>query len=211
MPMRRIHTKREPVSADGVITGVSTDADIIRRAGEHPRAFAELYERYARQIARFAIRRVGTDAADDVVSETFLVAYRKRATFDPAAESALPWLYGIASREVKRHRGAEVRYLRAQAASRGVASDSPDASGDAEVRLDAAASMRDLAPALAKLAARDRDTLLLYAWGDLTYEQVGAALGIPVGTVRSRLNRARRKLTATPAAARVDSLMGERA
>ena len=81
---------------------------------------------------------------------------------------------------------------------RGVASGAETATDGAidavGSRTDAAADLRALAPRIAALAARDRDTLLLYAWGDLTYEQIAVAQGIPVGTVRSRLNRVRRKL-----------------
>jgi RNA polymerase sigma-70 factor (ECF subfamily) len=61
-------------------------------------------------------------------------------------------------------------------------------------RVDAAATLRELAPALTSLSARDRETLQLYAWSDLTYEELAVVLGIPVGTVRSRLNRVRRRL-----------------
>ena len=173
---------------------MSTDADIIRRAGEDPRAFTELFDRHARAIAGFAIRRVGADAADDVVSETFLVAYRKRATFRADATSALPWLFAIAAREVRKLRAKEISHLRAVAA--GAPEQTVDGAVDADERIDAMRRLRAIAPQLERLAPRDRETLLLYAWGDLTYEQIAETLRVPVGTVRSRLNRVRRKLTA---------------
>lgn len=174
---------------------MNTDGEIIRRSLDAPSAFAELFERHARVIGAFAARRVGSHAAEDVLSETMLVAFRRRRDFDQAWESAKPWLLGIASRVIKKHHTDEARQWRSFAASvsRGEhASDGAiDAAGE---RADASAAVRALAPRIAALAARDRDTLLLYAWGDLTYDEVAVALGVPVGTVRSRLNRVRRKL-----------------
>lgn len=175
---------------------MTTDSEIIRRSLDHPPAFAELFERHARLVGAFAARRVGSDAAEDVLSETFLVAFRRRAAFDPAWDSAKPWLLGIASRLMKKHRGREAAQWRSFVAAAGredhIAEDASEAAAE---RADAEASVRALAPRIAALARRDRDTLLLYAWGDLTYQEIGRALGIPTGTVRSRLNRVRRQLS----------------
>ncbi|MBD8023930.1 RNA polymerase sigma factor [Microbacterium gallinarum] len=176
---------------------MTTDADIIRLSLERPAEFAEIFVRHAKPVGAFAARRVGLAAAQDVLSETFLIAFRRRASFDTAWESARPWLLGIASRVAGKHgrdEAAQWRAFAAEARSRAPSSDGAvDAAGD---RLDAAASVRSLAPLIAGLARRDRDTLLLYAWGDLSYEQIGQALGVPTGTVRSRLNRVRKKLSA---------------
>ena len=174
---------------------MSTDSEIITRSVDDPGAFSEIFERHVRPVGGFIRRRVGADAVDDVLSETFLVAFRRRASFDVKWDSARPWLLGIATRVVKSHRGAEARQWRAfevSAAAGSVSAELPHAVSDS--RLDADAALRELAPRIAALAARDRDTLLLHAWGDLTYEQIADALGVPVGTVRSRLNRVRRKL-----------------
>lgn len=173
---------------------MSTDSEIIRRSLDAPAAFAELFERHARVIGAFAARRVGSDAAEDVLSETMLVAFRRRRDFDPTWDSAKPWLLGIASRLIKKHRADEARQWRSFEAVSGSAHVSDGAIDAAGERADASAAVRELAPRIASLGARDRETLLLYAWGDLTYEQVAVALGVPVGTVRSRLNRVRRKL-----------------
>lgn len=185
----------EPSAPDSPILIVSTDSEIIRRSIEQPAAFAELYDRHARVVGAFAARRVGSDAGQDVLSETFLVAFRRRRDFDHAHESARPWLLGIAARASHAHRRQEAVQWRsfAEAAARAeVATDAGvDTVGD---RTDAEASVRRLAPAIAALSMRDRDTLLLYAWGDLTYDEIGRALGVPTGTVRSRLNRVRRRL-----------------
>jgi RNA polymerase sigma factor (sigma-70 family) len=174
---------------------VSTDSDIIRRSVDVPSAFAEVFERHARVIGAFAARRVGTDAAQDVLSETMLVAFRRRRDFDATWDSAKPWLLGIASRVIKKHRADEARQWRSFEASVSRGDHTSDGAIEAAgERADASSAVRALAPRIAALAARDRETLLLYAWGDLTYEEIGMALGVPVGTVRSRLNRVRRKL-----------------
>ena len=176
---------------------MTTDSEIIRRSLDQPPAFAEIFERHARVVGAFAARRIGPDAADDVLSETFLVAFRRRSAFDTTRDSAKPWLLGIASRLMKKHRAKEASQWRSLEAAAGRDRPLPDDATEAAAdRTDAAASIRALAPRIAALAPRDRDTLLLYAWGDLTYEEIGHALGVPTGTVRSRLNRVRRQLSA---------------
>ena len=169
------------------------DAALIERSWHEPEAFAALYDRHAAPIHRFAGRRLGDQLADDVVGETFLAAFRRRKRYDLRRGDARPWLYGIAANVIGKHRRAEVRMLRAFART----GADPVAAGHADLvdsRVCAAAVQRDLAAALAGLTAGDRDVLLLVAWADLSYGETAAALGIPVGTVRSRLHRARRKV-----------------
>ncbi len=172
---------------------MNTDSEIVRRSRQEAAAFGELFERHARAVVGFASRRVGADVAEDVLSETFLVAFRRRASFDLRVDSARPWLLGIATRIIHRHRASEAKQLRsllAQPPERA----RPDDSDGLSDRLDASASLRELAPRVAALAKKDRDTLFLFAWGDLSYEETAQALGVPVGTVKSRLNRVRRLL-----------------
>ena len=177
---------------------MSTDSEIIRRSRDTPAAFAELYDRHAAVIHRYASRRIG-EAADDIMSETFLVAFERRAAFDESVTDARPWLYGIATTLLKKHRRQEARAWRGLVA--GGAADETVAVRDAvaghDDRLDAELGIRRLAAAIRRMPARDRDALLLYAWGDLDYEGVAQALDVPVGTVRSRLNRARLTLRAS--------------
>lgn len=179
--------------ADDQGTECLGDAALIERSWREPEAFAALYDRHAGYIHRFAGRRLGDQLADDVVAETFLAAFRRRKRYDLDRADARPWLYGIAANVIGKHRRAEVRMLRAFART----GTDPVAAGHAD-RIDsqvsAAAVHRDLAAALAGLTAADRDVLLLIAWADLSYAETAAALRIPVGTVRSRLNRARRKV-----------------
>ena len=180
---------------------MTTDSTIITRSLQEPSAFAEVFERHNAAIGRFAAQRVGSQSAGDILSETFLIAFRKRASFDTAWDSARPWLLGIATRVIHRHRGEEARQWRAIAASATtVNAVAFDEFGRADDRTDAGAQVRALADRIAALPPRDRETLLLHAWSDLTYEQIAVALNVPVGTVRSRLNRVRRKLGAAPEA-----------
>lgn len=193
-PRDRVERIREGSVADSAIPSVSTDSEILARSRTSPGVFAELFERHSASVASFVRRRVGAEAAEDVLSETFLVAFRRRADFDSSSESARPWLLGIASRLLKKHRADEARQWRAIAASAGNQSTHEGGIDLASSRLDAAAAVRELAPRIAALSTKDRETLLLYAWGDLTQAEVASAFGIPVGTVASRLNRIRRKL-----------------
>ena len=176
----------------------ASDAVIIERSGRDPEEFAVLYDRHAAALHRYVARRLGDGAAGDIVADTFLAAFRKRACFDPTASSdARPWLYGIAANLIGKHTRAEVRMLRAYARTGAdPVLTQPVTSNDAFSRVDSASANRDLARALAALAQGDREVLLLIAWADLSYAEVATALGIPVGTVRSRLNRARARVRA---------------
>jgi RNA polymerase sigma-70 factor (ECF subfamily) len=174
-------------------TGESDDAGVIELSWHEPERFALVFDRHAKVIHRYVARRVGASVADDVVGETFLVAFRRRRSYDLRRGDARPWLYGIASNLIHRHRRAEVRAYRALART-GVDPVAPAPTDEVDARLTAATAERDLATALAGLSRGDRDVLLLFAWAELSYDQIAAALSIPVGTVRSRLHRARRKL-----------------
>lgn len=166
-----------------------------------PSRFSEIFERHAPNVEAFIASRIGHAAKDDVLSETFLVAFRQRKKFDLTVESARPWLLGIATRMIKRHRSDEAAHWRSLVASSQVADTSaPDEMNGVSDRVDAAAAVRELGPLISGLSRRDRDTLLLYAWGDLTYEQIAVALNVPVGTVRSRLSRIRTRLSTPPLA-----------
>ncbi len=172
------------------------DSAVIQESLRDAEVFAVLYDRYAPQLYRFAYRRVGPEAAEDVVADTFLAAFQRRQHYDGARPDARPWLFGILTKEIaRRRRGEQARY-RALARELGRVAGEATVDGHADrvaAGVSAKAAGALLAAALSKLSSGDRDVLLLVAWGDLTYEEVAQALGIPIGTVRSRLNRARRK------------------
>lgn len=170
-----------------------TDGAVFARSVSEPQIFTIIFERHYRRVYGYLSRRVGPTIADDLAAETFTRAFDRRASYDSAAERALPWLLGIAVNLLAHHRRSEGRRLRALAATRGL--EPGERFAEAAARsVDAAMSRQQLALSLERLDDYDREALFLYAWGDLTYTEIADVLGIPVGTVRSRLNRARRKL-----------------
>jgi len=169
------------------------DATVIARSLDDPEQFAVVFRRHAPDIHRYVVRRLGPGAADDVVAETFLTAFRFRSRYRSDRADARPWLYGIATNLIGRHRRAEVRQYRALART-GLDPVTESFADRADARVSAGTESRRLAAALAGLPAGHRNALLLVAWGDLSYEEAAVALGVPVGTVRSRLSRARARL-----------------
>jgi RNA polymerase sigma-70 factor (ECF subfamily) len=169
------------------------DAAIVTASLRHPERFAAVFDRHAPHIHRYLARRLGGQIADDLVGETFLIAFGGRGRYDPAFPSARPWLYGIATNLVARRRREEAREYRLRAAV-GPPADQACHAEAVAAQVSAQALNGRLATALGELSPGDRDVLLLIAWEGLAYEEVAAALGIPVGTVRSRLNRARKKV-----------------
>jgi RNA polymerase sigma factor (sigma-70 family) len=172
---------------------VSDDAAVLAESLRKPERFGHIYDRHFPGIYRYIDSRLGPDEADDLTAETFIDAFRRRASFDPARGSVRSWLFGIATRAVAQHRRAEARRFRALART----PPEPDPGGHDDrvaARVSAQARREPLLRALAGLSADDRDVLLLVALGGLSYEEVAAALSIPPGTVASRLSRARRKV-----------------
>jgi RNA polymerase sigma factor (sigma-70 family) len=171
------------------------DGALIAQSHVEPEAFSGIFERHYAAVHRYLARRVGKARADDLASQTFVLAFERRDAFNPVAESARPWLLGIATNLMRNELRAEQRLLRALA--RLDAFSAGDLAEEAErtlARTDAARDVARIAAALAALDDDQRDVLLMYAWGELTYEEIAQALTIPVGTVRSRLARARAAL-----------------
>lgn len=186
-------------------SGRPDDAELIRRSQRAPEAFAELFDRHAAALRRYVARRLGPSLADDIVSDAFLTAFRRRDRYDMSRPDARPWLYGIAARLIGRHRRTEVRFYRALVRTGVDAIAEPYAE---RVDDQVAAQQAGLAAALAELSPGDREVLLLVAWADMSYEDVAHALGIPVGTVRSRLHRARARTRQVLVATREESFDG---
>jgi RNA polymerase sigma-70 factor (ECF subfamily) len=169
------------------------DAQVIARSRREPEAFSLLFRKHAPRVRRYVTRRVGPDAAEDVVAETFLMAFRLRDKYDLDRPDAWPWLCGIATNLIGRHRRQEIRFYKAVART-GTDPVTEPFTERVDAAVTATAATRSLAAALAGLPAAYRDALLLVAWGDLSYEEAALALGVPVGTIRSRLHRARTTL-----------------
>ena len=186
-----------------------TDAEVIAASADAPAAFGTVFDRHAATVFRFLVRRVGRDAADPLLGDVFRIAFERRASFDTGYASARPWLYGIATNVLAKHRRTEARRLRATAelaATRAVGARD-DSADDVAAALDAARLWPTVADAIAALPDGERDALLLYVWENLSYDEIATALDIPVGTVRSRLNRARGRLRELTGA---DGEQGER-
>ncbi|TDQ05012.1 RNA polymerase sigma factor [Labedaea rhizosphaerae] len=169
------------------------DASIIARSLTAPEEFAAIFDRHAPHIHRYLARRVGPQHADDLLGETFAAAFRRRGTYRVDRANARPWLYGMATHVVGQHHRDEARRYRLHAvALPDLPVEGPD---DRAIASSSARLLRgQVGAALQALAQGDRDVLLLIAWEDLSYDEVAAALDIPVGTVRSRLHRARKQV-----------------
>lgn len=164
----------------------TSDGDVIQRSLATPSAFSVIFDRHFDAVYSYLARRIGPTQAEDLVASTFTVAFERRRRFRREVETARPWLLGIATNLLRNEFRAERRSLEALGRlGREVVT--------VEVQSPEPA---DLGSLLADLDPDQRDVLLLYAWEDLSYEQISAALGIPVGTVRSRLARARAHLRA---------------
>jgi RNA polymerase sigma factor (sigma-70 family) len=169
------------------------DGAVIVESLADPTRFAVIFDRHYDAVYGFVARRVGPALAADLAAETFARAFAGRRRFRPGvSSSARPWLFGIAVNLLRHHHRTEARGLRAYART-GV-DPVLDATPDVERRLDAEAAGPRLAEALAVLRSAERDVLLLFAWADLSYAEIAEALGLEVGTVWSRLSRARNRV-----------------
>ena len=156
--------------------------------------FGRLFDDHAAALRQYLARRIGPSTADDVVADTFLAALRGRHGYDPRRATVRAWLYGIAANLMRHHIRGEVRALRATARLAQRSEYGEDHADRVSARLDAEHRVRQLAAALAELSPDDREVLLLTSWAGLTATEVGEALDIPAGTVRSRLHRVRQWL-----------------
>jgi RNA polymerase sigma factor (sigma-70 family) len=170
-----------------------SDAELVLQSASDPSAFELVFARHVTAIHRFVARRVEPAVVEELVSETFATAFDRRGRYRREYPDARPWLFGIATNLMRHHRRSERARLAAYARV-DPAEPVDGVDGEALERLDARAGRGELARALGKLRRGDRDALLLLAWGELSYEEIALALDIPVGTVRSRINRARRRL-----------------
>ena len=169
-----------------------SDAEVIGRSLADPETFGLIYDRHAAALLRFLGRRAGAKVAESLVGELFRIAFERRKAFDGSRTSALPWLYGIGANLLLKHRRSEARWLRASAriASSAELSDRRLSAA----ALDARVLFPRVASAIETLPDDEREALLLFVWEELSYQSVAEALELPIGTVRSRLNRARARL-----------------
>lgn len=168
-----------------------SDGEMIAASLTDPRAFGVIFERHFAAIHGYLRRRLDRELADELASQTFLVAFDCRQRFDRRRPDSRPWLFGIATNLARNHRRREIRELRALA---GLAPAPLAGIDGVEARIDAERMRAPLAQGLAQLPSEEADVLLLLAWSELDQAEIAEALEIPRGTVKSRLSRARGRL-----------------
>ena len=177
-----------------MVTLTEFDLDALNDSSGPP--LEEWYEQYAPALFGYAARRLGRTLAEDVTAQVFVEAIQSYHRFDPALGTPKTWLFGIATNLIRAHVRGEQRALDVFART-GVDPTAPHADDPiraAEARMLAADQWPKVAAALNELAPIDREVLLLHCFGELEYQEIAATLGIPVGTVGSKMNRIRRKL-----------------
>jgi RNA polymerase sigma-70 factor, ECF subfamily len=176
-----------------------SDGAVIAASLETPGAFGIIFDRHGSTLLRFLARRVEPAEAEDLLGEVFRIAFERRSAFECDRDSARPWLYGIAANLVAKHHRGEARRLRAMARICAHREPDEDPAERAVAAADAGARWRRVADAIGTLPEAERQVLLLLAWEELSYEEIALTLGVPVGTVRSRLSRGRARLAALTA------------
>lgn len=168
------------------------DNDAIAASIAAPDEFGLIFDRHFDPVHGYVRKRVGESLADDLASQAFLIAFDRRAGYDQARSNARPWLLGIATNLIHGKRRQERRQLRAYRRA-GAGTEANSLEG-VEARADAERLRPQLAAVLAALPKGEADPLLLFAWAELSYEEIAEALELPIGTVKSRISRARRRV-----------------
>jgi RNA polymerase sigma-70 factor (ECF subfamily) len=171
-----------------------SDAAAIAASLDEPASFGTIFDRHATVLHRYLVRRLGPDEAESMVGEIFRIAFEKRHHYDLERPTARPWLYGIATNLLAKHRRKEARRIHAVARLAAHRLPPIDLADGVSGAVDAAGLWPRVADAVTALPEPERDALVLHVWEGLSYEEVADALGVPIGTVRSRLNRARGRL-----------------
>jgi len=165
-----------------------SDADLLRQSIGNPERFELIFERHYHVVRRYAQRRAGIEAGEDLAAQTFVTAFTGREAFDGRSDTVRPWLFGIANNLVRHHlRSERARW----AAWTRVPPDVAEAGEVDPGRLDAMRAAPAIEEAIGSLNEADRETFLLYALGQLSYGEVADAMQVPIGTVRSRIFRVR--------------------
>lgn len=180
-------------SAWAATSGGDPAAVALVRSRDEADAFTAVFDAHFDAIYGYLRRRLGPTLAEDVAAEAFARAFDCRHRYDPARASVRAWLHGIAANLIRGHLRDERRRLNAYARA-GSAPGIIAGAEDSDARADAESAAPRMAVAIAALRRQERDVLLLYAWAELSYEEIAQALGTPIGTVRSRLARARARL-----------------
>ena len=186
----------QPSGRYGVMRNSRSDAELIEASLQRPAEFGRVFERHWDAVFRFFERRLGPGPSEDLASEVFRIAFERRMSYEVGdSTSCRPWLYGIAANLTLKERRRFARHLAAvdRIALLGAA-DGDDHATEVVARVDSEETWSRLQAALVVLDDTNRDMLLLVAWEGLSYAEVAETFGVPLGTVRSRLHRARARL-----------------
>ncbi len=183
----------EPDPASGKVVVVD-DSEIVRSSLEEPELFESLFDHHHRAIWRYLARVGGPDRADDLAGEVFTIAFARRDGYDPRRGSVRAWLYGIAANLLRTRFRSDGRQARAFRRAASLTAADPSATDAVDDQLCREAQLTEVLDALSQLPAMDREVITLFVWGELSYEEIAATLGVELGTVRSRLARARERL-----------------
>lgn len=167
------------------------DADVVAASVAQPERFSVVFDRYHRVVWGFLARMAGTEAADDLAGEVFVAAFAHRDRYDPTSGSVRAWLYGIAANLQRSRWRSDARRARTleRVAGHWSATESPIEA--AEDVLAGRQQLERVTDAMSLLSEPHREVLVLFVWEELTYDEIASALSVEVGTVRSRLARAR--------------------
>lgn len=173
----------------------STDEELWRLAiSGSADAWGALFLRHQHAVHNYCFRRTAShNTAEDLTSAVFLEAWQLRSRVHLYGHSALPWLYGIATMLTRKHQRT-LRRHRAALQRIDPAVSVPDSTAEVAERIDAEHAVARIRSLLSRLPQRDREVLELAALGTLSIAEIGVALGIAPGTVKSRLSRARARL-----------------
>ncbi|MDP1818573.1 MAG: RNA polymerase sigma factor [Acidimicrobiales bacterium] len=171
----------------------STDATMIERSLLDPDLFGAIFDRHFTEVHGYLSRRAGSDNADGLVGDVFRIAFENRSRYRTERSCALPWLYGIAANVLRQHRRSEHRRLRL-VDKLTIQGAGTNGAGDELARSRTRDEVEMVVSVLGALPEPECEAVMLYAWEDLSYEEIAIAQDVPVGTVRSRLNRARRRI-----------------
>jgi RNA polymerase sigma-70 factor (ECF subfamily) len=171
--------------------GEPTDAILIERSLRNPHEFGAVFDRHWARLHAYCTSRAGA-SGEDIAAETFRLAFDRRRRYDHGVEDARPWLYSIATNLLRHHFRSTVRGERAGRRA-GALAELASVAQPLE-QLEAQLLGPRLSAALSSLAEIDREALLLLAWAELDYHEIALALEVPIGTVRSRIHRARARV-----------------
>lgn len=174
--------------------GADDDADAVAASLAQPERFGVVFDRYHAAIWAFLARHAGRDTADELAGDVFVTAFRNRQRYDPACGTVRAWLYGIAVNLQRTRWRSDARQARALERVAGGLTTAVTPIEAAEDDLDGRHRLERVRDAMECLSDPHREVLALFVWEQLSYEEIASALRVEVGTVRSRLARARNEL-----------------